>query len=69
MQTRAALVSRLAQKPKLNPRCFVSIVDCDEIVVGLKNIIGVIFSKDEARDLANYMDEDKSGDIDEQEFC
>lgn len=44
-------------------------MDCDEIVVGLKNIIGVTFSKDEARDLANYMDEDKSGDIDEQEFC
>lgn len=44
-------------------------MDPDEIIVGLKSVIGVIFSKDETRELSNYMDEDKSGDIDEHEFC
>ena len=44
-------------------------VDCEEILSGLRSTIGVIFSKDETRELMNYMDEDKSGDIDENEFC
>ena len=44
-------------------------LDCEEILAGLRNVIGVIFSKDETRELMNYMDEDKSGDIDEHEFC
>ena len=48
---------------------FTALVDPDEIIVGLKSVIGVIFSKDETRELSNYMDEDKSGDIDEHEFC
>ena len=30
--------------------------------------LGVIFSKDETRELMDYMDEDKSGDIDINEF-
>ena len=39
-------------------------LDCEEILAGVKNTIGVIFSKDETRQLMDYMDEDKSGDID-----
>jgi len=44
-------------------------LDCEEIIEGAKNYIGTIFSKDEARSLMDYMDEDKSGDIDQEEFC
>ena len=44
-------------------------MDIEEILEGVKNIIGVIFSKDETRELMNYMDEDKSGDIDYEEFA
>ena len=48
---------------------FVAVVDCDEIFNGLRNNLGVIFSKDDTRELLKYLDEDESGDIDEHEFC
>ena len=44
-------------------------MDFDEIFNGLRNTLGVIFSKDDTRELLKYLDEDDSGDIDEQEFC
>ena len=70
------ITTRLSRLGK-NPQWFFSqldadkggTLDCEEIVNGLRNVIGVIFSKDETRELMNYMDEDKSGDIDEFEFC
>ena len=70
------ITTRLSKLGK-NPQWFFSqldadkggTLDCEEILSGLRNVIGVIFSKDETRELMNYMDEDKSGDIDEHEFC
>ena len=43
-------------------------LDAEEIMDGFKQILGVIFSRDDAYNLTNYLDADKSGDVDYQEF-
>lgn len=47
----------------------VCLVDADEILVGIRGVLGVFFSKDETRAFTDLLDEDKSGDIDQSEFC
>lgn len=42
----------------------VCLVDADEILVGIRGVLGVFFSKDETRAFTDLLDEDKSGDID-----
>ena len=44
-------------------------LDADEILIGIKKVLGVVFSKDEVREFTNHLDEDHSGDIDRSEFC
>ena len=44
-------------------------MDADEILQGIRKVLGIYFSKDDTRDLTDHLDEDKSGDIDHQEFC
>lgn len=44
-------------------------LDADEILTGIKSVLGITFSKDETREFTDHLDEDKSGDIDQQEFC
>ena len=52
---------------KLN--LFIYLVDADEILSGIRSVLGIFFSKDETRDFVDLLDEDKSGDIDRHEFC
>ena len=47
----------------------ITLVDADEILTGIKKVLGVFFSKDETREFTNHLDEDQSGDIDLHEFC
>ena len=44
-------------------------VDGDEILLGIKSVLGITFSKEETLSFINHLDEDKSGDIDKYEFC
>ena len=44
-------------------------MDADEILLGIKTVLGIWFSKDETREFTDHLDEDKSGDIDRHEFC
>ena len=44
-------------------------LDVEEIMAGIRDVLGIYFSKTEARNLTDYMDEDRSGDIDRYEFC
>ena len=44
-------------------------MDADEILSGIRSVLGIFFSKDETRDFTDHLDEDKSGDIDRHEFC
>ena len=44
-------------------------MDPDEILTGLKTVLGITLSKEEIRDLIAYLDSDQSGDIDLGEFC
>ena len=48
---------------------FIILVDADEILSGIRSVLGIFFSKDETRDFTDHLDEDKSGDIDRHEFC
>ena len=48
---------------------FAILVDADEILQGIRSVLGIFFSKDETRDFTDHLDEDKSGDIDRHEFC
>lgn len=40
-------------------------MDADEILTGIKSVLGITFSKDETREFTDHLDEDKSGDIDQ----
>lgn len=40
-------------------------LDADEILTGIKSVLGITFSKDETREFTDHLDEDKSGDIDQ----
>lgn len=44
------------------------IVEFDELLVGLKNSFNIYFSIEETEEVAKYLDEDGSGDIDFKEF-
>ena len=44
-------------------------MDAYEILLGIKTVLGIWFSKDETREFTDHLDEDKSGDIDRHEFC
>ena len=45
------------------------LVDADEIMNGIRTVLGVFFSTEETRNFTDYLDEDKSGDIDQAEFA
>ena len=44
-------------------------LDAEEILLGIRSVLGVFFSADETREVVEHLDEDKSGDIDRNEFC
>ena len=44
-------------------------LDADEILLGIRTVLGIYFSKEETREFTDHLDEDKSGDIDRHEFC
>jgi len=44
-------------------------VDGEEIMNGIKSVLGIQFSKEETRNFTHHLDEDQSGDIDLSEFC
>lgn len=47
---------------------FSHIVDQDELIIGIKNKLNVMLSREEVHMLANYLDSDRSGQIDYLEF-
>lgn len=44
-------------------------MDADEILEGIRGVLGIYFSIDDSRTLSDHLDEDKSGDVDRFEFC
>ena len=63
------LVCKLTFQFFFSSSFFLFIVDADEILAGIRSVLGIFFSKDETRDFTDHLDEDKSGDIDRLEFC
>jgi Ca2+-binding EF-hand superfamily protein len=45
------------------------VLDVEEVLFGIKNTLGVLFTRDETDDLMKWLDKDGSGDVDEDEFC
>ena len=44
------------------------LVDAREILLGIKNVLGIFFSRDETNMFTLHLDADNSGDIDIEEF-
>ena len=44
------------------------LVDAREILLGIKNVLGIYFSRDETNMFTMHLDADRSGDIDIVEF-
>ena len=46
----------------------ICLVDAREILLGIKNVLGIYFSRDETNMFTLHLDADNSGDIDINEF-
>ena len=44
-------------------------VDCEEIYLSCRNQLGIFFTREEVKLMTYYLDEDRSGEVDLQEFC
>ena len=44
-------------------------MDCDEIYNSCRNQLGIFFTREEAKLMTNFLDEDNNGEVDMQEFC